>query len=73
MLRNPPRSGLLFLPVVIGWGEDPTGREALQAQGKSNLVVIREDLANDILRAGCDGMIFQEMDDYGREWGKLRE
>jgi hypothetical protein len=40
---------------------------------KSSLIIVRQDLADDILRAGCDGMLFQLMESYGQEWGALRE
>lgn len=62
-----------FYRLTLDGEKIPSDAKLFRLREKSNLVIIREDLADDILRAGCDGMLFQEMDDYGREWGKLRE
>jgi hypothetical protein len=47
----------------------PSDAKLFRLKEQTDLVIVREDLGKDILRAGCDGMIFQEMDEYGREWG----
>lgn len=38
---------------------------------KNDLVIVREDLGQAILDAGCGGMIFQELEDYGLEFRPL--
>jgi hypothetical protein len=62
-----------FYRLALDAEKIPPNTRLFRLKEKSNLVIVREDLADAILHAGCDGMIFQEMDDYGREWGRLRE
>ncbi|QSQ22277.1 hypothetical protein JY651_45340 [Pyxidicoccus parkwayensis] len=62
-----------FYRLALEESKIPLDAKLFRLKEQTDLSIIREDLGKDILRAGCDGMIFQEMDDYGREWGRLRE
>lgn len=68
-----PDQVFTFFRLALDAAKIPPDTKLFRLKEKSNLVIVREDLADDILRAGCDGMLFQEMEDYGREWGRLRE
>lgn len=62
-----------FYRLALNAEKIPPNAKLFRLKEQTDLVIVREELVDDILRAGCDGMIFQEMDDYGREWGRLRE
>lgn len=68
-----PDQVFTFYRLALDASKIPTDAKLFRLKEQTDLVIIREDLGKDILRAGGDGMIFQEMDDYGREWGRLRE
>jgi hypothetical protein len=68
-----PDQVFTFFRLALDESKIPSDATLFRLKEQTDLVIIREDLGKDILRAGGDGMIFQEMDDYGREWGRLRE
>lgn len=35
---------------------------------QTKLIIVREDLKNEILNAGCTGIVFRDIDDYGSEF-----
>lgn len=57
-----------FLKLVLDESKIPSEAKLFRLAEKKNLVLTREDLAKDILRAGCDGMIFVDLEDFGSEW-----
>lgn len=57
-----------FHNLVLDESKIPPDVRLFRLREKSNLVIAREDLGKDILRAGCDGMIFQNIEDYGAEF-----
>ncbi|QSQ23713.1 hypothetical protein JY651_01635 [Pyxidicoccus parkwayensis] len=62
-----------FYRLALDRAKIPPDARLFRLKEKSNLVIVRQDLADDILLAGCDGMLFQLMESYGEEWGALRE
>ncbi|MBZ4417958.1 imm11 family protein [Myxococcus sp. RHSTA-1-4] len=57
-----------FHNLVLDESKIPPDARLFRLKEKSNLFIVREDLGKDILRAGCDGMIFQNIEDYGAEF-----
>jgi hypothetical protein len=64
-----PDQVFTFYRLVLDESKIPSGTKLFRLKEQTDLILVREDLGKDILRAGCDGMLFQEMDEYGREWG----
>jgi hypothetical protein len=57
-----------FFRLVLDTSKIPPEARIFRLKEASNLVIAREDLADDILNAGCDGMMFLEMEAYGAEF-----
>lgn len=62
-----------FYRLALDAAKIPPDAKLFRLKEQNDLIIIRQDLADDILRAGCDGMLFQLMESYGEEWGALRE
>ncbi len=57
-----------FYNLALDASKIPPDTRLFRLKEKSNLVIVREDLGKDILRAGCDGMTFLNIEDYGAEF-----
>jgi hypothetical protein len=62
-----------FYRLALDTAKIPSEAKLFRLKEQTDLIIVRQDLADDILIAGCDGMIFQLMESYGEEWGALRE
>jgi hypothetical protein len=62
-----------FFHLILDQSRIPSDKKIFRLKENPSLVIIREDLGKDILRAKAIGMMFVEMDEYGREWGKRDE
>ena len=57
-----------FRHLVLDESKIDEGLRIFRLAEKKTLVIAREDLGLEILRAGCTGVFFQDMDDFGSEW-----
>lgn len=54
--------------LVLDESKIPGDAKLFRLAEKLNLVVVREDFAGAILDAGCNGIFFQYLDDFGKEF-----
>jgi hypothetical protein len=66
---NPERIMTFYL-LVLDESRIPKEKKIFRLKEKPDLVIVREDLAQDILDADYNGMTFLEMEEYGKEWGR---
>ncbi|HYO56131.1 imm11 family protein [Archangium sp.] len=59
-----------FYLLVLDESRIPADKKLFRLKHSPKLVVIREDLGREILDAGCDGMFFLDLEEYGKEWGR---
>ena len=57
-----------FTHLYLDKKKIPHDKKIFRPKVKKNLILVREDLAQDILRAKCTGMLFRYLDDYGSEY-----
>lgn len=62
-----------FYRLALDPAKIPADAKLFRLKEQTDLIIVRQDLADDILLAGCDGVLFQLMESYGEEWGALRE
>ncbi|MFE8599039.1 imm11 family protein [Archangium violaceum] len=59
-----------FFHLILDESKIPPDKKIFRLKEDPSLVIIREDLCEDILRAKVEGVMFLEMDEYGKEWGQ---
>lgn len=57
-----------FFRLALDTSKIPPDAKIFRLKEARNLIIVREDLADDILNSGCDGMMFLEMEAYGAEF-----
>lgn len=57
-----------FHRLVLDAAKIPRGQRTFRLAEKKSLVLVREDLARIIQDAGCTGMSFPDLEDYGAEY-----
>jgi hypothetical protein len=67
-----PDQVFTFFRLALDSARIPPDAKLFRINEQRDLIIVRQDLADDILLAGCDGMLFQLMESYGQEWGALR-
>lgn len=63
-----PDQVFTFYNLVLDEPKISPDTRLFRLKEQSDLVIVREDLGKDILRAGCDGMTFLNIEDYGAEF-----
>jgi hypothetical protein len=57
-----------FRRLVLDERKIPTSAGIFRLAEKTALVLVRQDLASAIIKSGCTGMLFQELEEYGSEF-----
>jgi len=57
-----------FFRLAVDTAKIPPDARLFRLKEQTDLILVRQDLADEILRAGCNGMLFLEMEDYGAEF-----
>ncbi|QSQ20742.1 hypothetical protein JY651_36755 [Pyxidicoccus parkwayensis] len=58
-----------FNHLVLDEARIPPQAKLFRLKEKPNLILVREDLAQTIIDADYNGMMFLYLEEYGREWG----
>ncbi|RKH26648.1 hypothetical protein D7Y13_20315 [Corallococcus praedator] len=59
-----------FSLLVVDPARIPPEAKLFRLKEKPNLILIREDLAQVLVNEDYTGMMFLELEEYGREWGR---
>jgi hypothetical protein len=57
-----------FEHLVLDEKKIPKKKKLFRLEEKTTLLITREDLAREILKSKCDGMMFIPVEDYGEEF-----
>lgn len=65
-----PEFIMKFYLLVLDESRIPKDKKLFRLKEKPNLIITREDLAQEILDSDFNGMMFQELEEYGKQWGR---
>jgi hypothetical protein len=59
-----------FYLLVLNEALIPPSTKLFRLKEQPNIIIAREDLVQKILNEGFSGVVFQEMEEHGMEWGR---